>query len=136
MLLRTLFCGLFLISAVQGEDQEFRGWKAGDWVLAASVDQTCLSLRYADGVRVIKEAEYNKPYETKLWCRINAVSKNILLVTVYYSSTRTLKQYEKKETENINKVTVAVKQNIEADRYLTLIEWPRGTNPPRPWWPW
>ena len=132
MLLRTLFCGLFLISAVQGEDQEFRGWKAGDWVLAASVDQTCLSLRCADGVRVIKEAEYNKPYETKLWCRINAVSKNILLVTVYYSSTRTFKQSE----ENINKVTVAVKQNIEADRYLTLIEWPRGTNPPRPWWPW
>lgn len=119
------------------EDNDFRGWREGDWV-KISFDPEVTN----EPLVGLSEAGIDIPnalltVKKTFWCKIHKISTNDLLVTTYYYSVIKLKDLasgssmEDKPIRNKN----IEKHNIEKRAISDVAEWPRGKTPPRPLWP-
>ena len=123
-------------------EKDFRGWKEGDYIMAVTVldmewEKNFLEDASRRDLRVHPEWIYGRPKENTVWCKIEAASGDYLLVTGYYSSQRTLGQYNRGEIRHTEKMEPPRKFNLICSTNLHLEEWQKNAEPPRPkvsWW--
>ena len=136
---------IFGMLALNGwaEEKDFRGWKKGDWVRIdldielnnEAVLQARTLLGSEGGVNT---SELLLTSHT-IWSRIHEVSENHLLITTYFVirvSPRELGEELVKGKRKKPKVSpIKDKYSLETKQIIGIREWPRGDEPPRPWWP-
>jgi len=120
------------------EEKEFRGWKKGDWVridlsVEPNNDAVC---EVADALRQ-EASPLLILVSYTIWAKIHEVSSEHLLVTTYFASRISIKdQYEQLAEKKKPQVSpVKDKYSLETKQIIGIHEWPRGGEPPRPWWP-
>jgi len=136
----SVLLGLFLINlTLLAQEKNFRGWKTGDWVIAYSVRDQTENLKRAEMTENFDAKIhfiYEVPYVDIDWCKIEGIGDNYVLVTSYYNSIATRGQVNRKEIPAHQKIKNPTKFNLVGDTNLTLVEWPKNVDPPRPQAPW
>jgi hypothetical protein len=137
-----LLVGLLATSG-WAEEKDFKGWKKGDWVrIALDIDfnnETVVQAHTLLGDQA--GVNYGQLLLTSytIWSRIHEISSDHLLITTYYVSQISAQDLIEERAERKRKKprVSPIKEiySLETKQIIGIREWPRGGEPPRPWWP-
>ena len=125
------------------EEKDFRGWKKGDWVrIDLDIEfnnETVLQARALLGAEGgVNTGELLLTSNTT-WSRIHEISSDHLLITTYFVSRISANDLIEERAERKRKKPIVStfkdKYSLETKQIIGIREWPRGDEPPRPWWP-
>ena len=121
------------------EEKDFRGWKKGDWVkIDLDIEPYNHKMWEIDSVTKMDCSSLILLSHT-IWARIHEVSSEHLLVTTYFVSRISFldkaEELAKRKSNNPQVSPIKDKYSLETKQITEIREWPRGGEPPRPWWP-
>ena len=133
-----LLIGMLAVSG-WAEEKDFRGWKKGDWVkIDLDIEPYNHKMWEIDSVTKMDCSGLILLSHT-IWARINEVSSEHLLVTTYFVSRISFldkaEELAKRKSNNPQVSPIKDKYSLETKQITEIREWPRGGEPPRPWWP-
>jgi hypothetical protein len=114
----SLYHFIFIAGQRHVEGAEYKGWRAGDYVIITSRSATRTK---PDGL----------PFFVYSWCRIEAVSTDSLKVKIYYGTD----DGDIRSDTMTNPTKFAGEaSNIDFEKIRNIGEWPKTFGPKKPFW--
>ena len=129
-----------LATSSWAEEKDFRGWKKGSWVrIDIDVKPHNKTVVLVGDFLGQETPGLQMLISYTIWAKIHEVSSDHLLITTYFSSRISTEDwYKELAKEKLNKPQVSPikdKYSLATKEITEIREWPRGGEPPRPWWP-